>query len=130
MGTRIEGTLAYKIRNAVYYDVPEQGYGNSFIGDITYLPFEKLHIQLTTTYQDLFREADKSKLYDYLILRGRVTYQVNKYLFFRAISEYNSYRESVTTDFLASFTCIPGTVFHLGYGSLFEKKEWNGMERI
>jgi hypothetical protein len=130
IGTKIEGTLAYKIRNAVYYDVPEQGYGNYFIGDIRYLPYEKLHLQLTVTYQDLFRETDKTRIYDYLLLRGRVTYQVNKYLFFRAISEYNSYRKSVTTDFLGSFTYIPGTVFHIGYGSLFEQKEWNGTDYI
>jgi hypothetical protein len=127
-GTKIEGTLAYRIRNAVYYDVPEQGYGNIFTGDLRYLPFEKLHFQLTSTYQDLFREADNSMLYNYLLLRGRVTYQVNKYLFFRVISEYNSYRNSITTDFLGSFTYIPGTVFHIGYGSLFEKKEWTGTD--
>jgi hypothetical protein len=128
IGAKIDGALAYKIRNAVYYDVPLQGYGNSFVGNIRYLPFEKLHIEMTTTYQDLFSEADNSKLYDYLLLRGKVTYQVNKYLFFRAISEYNSYYASVTTDFLASFTYIPGTVFHIGYGSLFEKKEWTGTD--
>ncbi|MFQ5788915.1 MAG: hypothetical protein ACE5JI_00390 [Acidobacteriota bacterium] len=28
------------------------------------------------------------------------------------------------TDLLASFTYIPGTVVHLGYGSLFEKLAW------
>jgi hypothetical protein len=128
VGNKIEGTLAYKIRKAVYYDVPEQGYGNIFIGNLRYLPFEKLHFELSSTYQDLFRETDNSKLYDYLLLRGKVTYQVNKYLFFRVISEYNSYRESVTTDFLASFTYIPGTVFHIGYGSLYEKKEWTGTD--
>ena len=30
----------------------------------------------------------------------------------------------LTTDFLASFTYIPGTVIHLGYGSLYNKIEW------
>ena len=35
------------------------------------------------------------------------------------------YREKkLLTDFLASFTLIPGTVMHLGYGSLYEDKEW------
>lgn len=28
------------------------------------------------------------------------------------------------TDLLASFTYIPGTVVHIGYGSLCEKLEW------
>jgi len=128
IGTKIETALAYRWRNAVYYNVPEPGRGNSFVGDVTYLPFEKLHFQMTATYQDLFRKADATKLYDYLILRGKITYQVNKYLFFRAISEYNSYWGSLTTDFLGSFTYIPGTVFHIGYGSLFEQKEWNGSD--
>jgi len=27
-------------------------------------------------------------------------------------------------DFLASFTYIPGTVIHLGYGSLYDKLAW------
>jgi hypothetical protein len=28
------------------------------------------------------------------------------------------------TDFLASFTYIPGTVIHVGYGSLYSKTQW------
>jgi len=28
------------------------------------------------------------------------------------------------TDLLASFTYIPGTVVHIGYGSLYEKLAW------
>jgi hypothetical protein len=28
------------------------------------------------------------------------------------------------TDFLASFTYIPGTVIQLGYGSLYDRVEW------
>jgi hypothetical protein len=32
----------------------------------------------------------------------------------------------VLSDFLASFTLIPGTVAHLGYGSLHDKMEWVG----
>jgi hypothetical protein len=39
----------------------------------------------------------------------------------RAIAEHNDFRRRLLTDFLASFTYIPGTVLHFGYGSLFEK---------
>ncbi|MCJ7581034.1 MAG: hypothetical protein MUP98_10930, partial [Candidatus Aminicenantes bacterium] len=56
--------------------------------------------------------------------RGRLTYQVNKYLFFRGILEYNSYRQQLLTDLLASFTYVPGTVIQLGYGSLYDRIEW------
>lgn len=61
----------------------------------------------------------------YPIARARVTYQMNKYLFFRGIVEYNKYRRRMLTDFLASFTYIPGTVAHAGYGSLYERMEWD-----
>jgi len=32
------------------------------------------------------------------------------------------------TDFLASFTYIPGTVIHIGYGSLYERIKWEDGE--
>lgn len=34
------------------------------------------------------------------------------------------------TDLLASFTYIPGTVIHVGYGSLYEKLESTGSEYV
>jgi len=45
-------------------------------------------------------------------------------LFFRAIVEYNSFYKRLLTDFLASFTYIPGTVIFFGYGSSYEKTAW------
>ncbi|MCP5103371.1 MAG: hypothetical protein GY950_08330, partial [bacterium] len=48
----------------------------------------------------------------------------NKYFFIRGILRYDSYQEKILTDLLASFTLIPGTVVHLGYGSLYLKNQW------
>jgi hypothetical protein len=127
-GTKINGTFVYSRRNAIYYSGPLQGFGNVFSGELRYLPYEKLHTQVNITYQDLYNESDNEKLFDYLIIRGRVTYQMNKYLFIRGIVEYDNFMESLKTDFLASFTYIPGTVFHIGYGNLYESKKWNGTE--
>jgi hypothetical protein len=129
-GTKFDGTISYRRRNAIYYNEPLQGYGNLFTGEVRYLPVEKLHTQFTLTYQDLFKKSDSEKIFDYLIIRGKVTWQINKYLFIRSILEYNDYRRSVSTDFLASFTYIPGTVFHIGYGFLSEHKAWNGADYI
>jgi len=53
---------------------------------------------------------------------------MNKYFFLRAITEYNGYYENMLTDFLASFTYIPGTVVYLGYGSVYERTMWDGIE--
>jgi hypothetical protein len=65
-------------------------------------------------------------MYEFPIGRLKLTFQFNQYLFFRGIAEYDDYHKELTTDFLASFTYIPGTVIFLGYGSLYDKAQWNG----
>jgi multidrug efflux pump subunit AcrA (membrane-fusion protein) len=37
---------------------------------------------------------------------------------------YDNLEDKLLTDFLASFTLIPGTVVHLGYGSLYLGNRW------
>jgi hypothetical protein len=107
-----------------YVAAPYQGrgYDASFVA--TYLPSEKLHLEFRWTASDFRRTADGVREYDYSIVRGLAAYQLNKYLFVRIIAEHNSFRGRLTTDALASFTYIPGTVIHIGYGSLYEKLEW------
>jgi hypothetical protein len=113
-----------------YVASPFQGRGNDAQVSITYLPLEKLNFSLALTYSDFFRSADGAKEYDYTIIRSQNTYQVNKYLFFRAIVEYNSFYKRAMTDLLASFTYIPGTVVHVGYGSRYEKTAWGEGEYV
>ncbi len=107
-----------------YTEDPYQGKGNDASVTLRYLPSEKLHLDLSLIYSDFYRDFDSTKEYDYMIIRSKNTYQANKYLFFRAIVEYNSFRKRLMTDLLASFTYIPGTVIHIGYGSLYEKIKW------
>jgi len=108
-----------------YAQDPYQGKGNRASGSIIYQPSDKVHYSLSYTYTDFYRDSDSQKEYDYSIIRNRLTYQANMYLFFRGIVEYNSYWKEMLTDFLASFTYIPGTVIHLGYGSIYEKTRWD-----
>ncbi len=107
-----------------YLDDPYQGRGSDALLGVAYLPSEKLHLDLSLTYSDFTRKADGAREYDYTIGRGLATYQFNKYMFLRAIVEYNSFYKRMTTDFLASFTYIPGTVLFVGYGSLYERLAW------
>jgi hypothetical protein len=117
--------LSYVYGNKIrYLSEPYQGYGHNARFSLSLLPSEKFHLDLSLTYSDFSRKSTKEREYDYLISRGKVTYQANKYLFFRAILEYNSFYEILLTDFLASFTYIPGTVIHVGYGSLYERIWW------
>jgi hypothetical protein len=117
--------------NRIYYDDnPYQGYG--FTGNLVlaYQPWEKLHTQFAFTSSDFFRETTGEKIYSYKIYRNRSTFQLNKYFYIRAITEYNTYRKSLSTDILASFTYIPGTVVYAGYGSGFQKIKYQDREYI
>ena len=108
-----------------YVSSPYQGRGSDLQAELTVLPTENLNLDLSLTYSDFTRTADAVKEYDYAIVRSANTCQINKYLFLRAIGEYNSFHKTFTTDFLASFTYIPGTVIFVGYGSLYEKTAWS-----
>lgn len=118
-------TYGDKIR---YIDDPYQGKGNDMVSSLIFLPTDNLHLELGIIFSDFTRKSDSQKEYDYTIIRSKNTFQVNRYLFFRAIVEYNTFRKTLMTDFLASFTYIPGTVIHIGYGSLYERIQWEAGE--
>lgn len=119
-------TASYRFGNAVIYSAsPEQGKSAVVTADLTIQPLEHFDLKARAIYANLFRASDNSRVYDYPIGRLRLTYQVNQYWFIRGIIEYNGYRKTITDDFLVSFTYIPGTVVHLGYGSLFQRTAWD-----
>jgi hypothetical protein len=113
-------------RKAIFYsENPFQGTSQNASASLRYQATDKILASLDYNYSNFTRESDGERMYDYAITRGRLTYQLNRYLFFRGIVEYNHFYDSMTTDFLASFTYIPGTVVHFGYGSLYEKVRWH-----
>ena len=124
--------LFYRYSGSIYYDPddPYQGKGNMASASFEYLPSDKLRTSLSLDYVDFYRSADDAKIYDYTLMRSRTTFQLNKYLFFRGIAEYNFYYDKLLLDLLASFTYIPGTVVHIGYGSIYEKLQWLNREYV
>ena len=104
---------------------PYQGRGNKVQGVLQYQPTDKLTSEFSFLYTDFFRQSDGAEIFSYPIFREKLTYQLNKYLFLRGIVEYNNFKKRLLTDILLSFTYIPGTVVHLGYGSLYEKIFWD-----
>lgn len=120
-------SVAYRKLKAIYYDPisPYQGSNARVSVSMIYQPSEQFEANGSLSYSGFHRESNDQEVYKYLISRLKLTYQWNKYLFFRGIGEYNDYRKRLLTDFLASFTYIPGTVIHLGYGSLYEKTQWS-----
>lgn len=125
----LEGGL--RRSNRIYYDseTPFQGRGVTADLYLLFQPFDKLSTSLGISYYDFFRSSDGEKIYDYTIWRSRTTFQVNRFLFFRGIIEYNNYWKRLSADLLASFTYIPGTVIYLGYGSINEKVKWSNEDR-
>ncbi len=123
--TQVTASALVGHQRAIYYDLdPFAGRLTSATATVTYQPAEQWLLQVRATYAGFARAADGVSLYDYGIFRGKGSFQLNRYLFFRAIAEYNTYRSRLTTDILASFTYIPGTVLHAGYGSFYEKVRW------
>jgi hypothetical protein len=109
-----------------YVENPYTGYGHQGSLGLIYQPAPKFQSEMNFTYSDFYHLGTGAKDFSYLIVRSKNTFQVNPKLFFRAIVEYNSFEKDVTMDLLASFTYIPGTVVHIGYGSLYRQVEWNG----
>ena len=124
--------LDWRYGQAIYYnyDEPLGGYEQQLRASIRLQPIAKLSTQLNVSFGNFHPKASAETLYSVTIWRNSTVWQFNKYLFFRAISEYNAYVHKLREDLLLSFTWIPGTVIYLGYGSQFDKQEWNGMDYI
>ncbi len=122
-------TLIYRRANAIYYSqAPYQGYSNRATVNMTLQAGENIESSTSFIFSNFYRDSDSQLIYEYPILRERLTYQFNKYLFLRGVIEYNKYKRQFLTDLLVSFTYVPGTVIHLGYGSLYLRTAWNEHE--
>ena len=75
-------------------------------------------------HEKFHRQSTGAYIYEVNILNARTTYQFNRYFFDRGLVQYDSSRDRMLTDFLASFTYIPGTVLHVGYGALYDRRTW------
>jgi hypothetical protein len=122
----------FRYGDQIYYgpEEPFLGTGNQLRFAFNIQPDIKLILNLEFVHNDLYKKADNQKFYAVDILNIHTTYQFNKYFLLRGAVRYNHYQKKLLTDFLASFTLIPGTVMHLGYGSLYENKEWQNNQWV
>jgi hypothetical protein len=121
IGDWFTGTLLHRFNNAIYYSQdPFAGKMHRLAVALGFQPFTKLNADFSFTYAGFWEAETGDKVYTYPIERLKLSYQFNKYLFIRGILEYNGYVKSLLTDFLISFNYIPGTVFYVGYGSLYD----------
>lgn len=108
-----------------YYAAPSYvGSGVNAVAEVVLQPNKNLNQVFSVSRYTLTNNgeyATKQNLY-----YSKTTYQFNKYFFLRAIFQYDTFEKRLLTDLLASFTLIPGTVIHVGYGGMHEKRRWLG----
>jgi Domain of unknown function (DUF5916)/Carbohydrate family 9 binding domain-like len=108
---------------AIYYDDvdPFQGHSlGSFYG-FTIQPNQHLSESFEGNSTRFDRASTGERVYSVDVFNSRTTYQFNKHFLVRFLAQYDSSAHVVLTDFLASYEFVPGTVFHAGYGSLYER---------
>jgi hypothetical protein len=108
---------------AIFYDFtdPFQGRSRRYNVEATVQPNQHLSQNVEYTNVRFTRPSIGALIYDLDIVNSKTTYQFDKHFLVRFLAQYDSSQNRVLTDFLASYEFVPGTVFHAGYGSLYEK---------
>ncbi len=116
---------------SIYYDDEDPFLGEKFRvhSAVNIQPDSTVSLYFSHEYTDFDRKDNGEDVYDYHIFYNKTTWQPNKQLRFRALVQYDSYLDVIMGDILASYEFVPGTVFHIGYGCLGEKLEWDPRER-
>ncbi len=108
---------------AIFYDetAPFQGRSRNYGIEATVQPNQHLSQSLEFSRSRFWRPETGADVYAVNIVNSRTTYQFDKHFLVRMLARYDSSQRRVLTDFLGSYEFVPGTVFHAGYGALYEK---------
>ena len=115
---------------SVFYDEidPFLGRRRGQTLQVTLQPSSRLNQKVSLSRVAFDRATTGDRVFTVNVLNTQTTFQLNRHIFFRGIAQYDSSRTRVLTDLLASWELLPGTVAYGGYGSLIEKREWDGQE--
>jgi hypothetical protein len=113
---------------AIFYDFtnPFQGRQRFIQAGFTLQPNENLTQSIDFDNVRFENDATGALVYDVDIVNSRTTYQFNRNFLIRFLAQYDSSARRVLTDALASYELVAGTVFHAGYGSLYERRVGEG----
>jgi hypothetical protein len=108
----------------IFYDPvnPFQGRTRNSSFGFTLQPNRNFSQSVDATMVRFDRESTGERVYNVDIVNLRTTYQFNKHFLVRLLEQFDSSSHRLLTDLLASYELVPGTVFHAGYGSLFEQR--------
>jgi len=100
------------------------GYSNTYGISLTFKPSKRLQLGTDFSKQTFWRSAGGEQLWDYNLVREKVTYQFSKTLSVRAIVDYNFFDKEAFGSLLASWVLRPGTVFFLGVDNDYLRDEY------
>jgi len=111
---------------ATYYDQVNPFLGRSATAGAGFTLQPNQHVNQNVSYSRVRfdRASNGERVYTVHIANVRSTYQFDKHFLVRAIEQFDSSQRRVSLDLLASYEFVPGTVFHAGYGSVFEKTDY------
>jgi hypothetical protein len=115
---------------SIFYDEvdPYRGKRRSQTLDLTLQPSARFNQKVGFSRVEFDRDTTGERVFGVNVVNTQTTFQLNRYIFFRGIAQYDSSRSRLLTDLLASWELLPGTVAYAGYGSLIEKREWDGQQ--
>ncbi|RPI52264.1 MAG: hypothetical protein EHM55_16945 [Acidobacteria bacterium] len=107
--------------SAIFYDeeAPFQGHRRAASFRVGLQPSPRVNTNTSYNFVTFNKGGTGEHVYRVHIVNMRNTYQFSPRFFVRAVAQFDSSRERVLADFLASYELSPGTVVHAGYGSLF-----------
>src|SRR5690242_350508 len=107
----------------IYYDLVNPFQGRSKSGGFGFSLQPNQHFQQNLDYNTVRfdRASNGEHIYTVNIVNTQTTYQFDKHFRLRLLEQFDSSQHRLLTDFLAMYEVVPGTVFHAGYGSLYEK---------
>lgn len=108
---------------AIYYDTvdPFQGRGYFTFFGATFQPNQHITQTVEGDLSGLERQSTGVRIYKVSVLNSKTTYQFDTHFLVRFLARYDSDSRKLLTDLLGSYELVPGTVFHAGYGSLYER---------
>ena len=109
---------------SLYYDAIDPFLGNSRVANASAL-FQiggRFSQDVEFSHNAFDRLSTGERVYTVNLLNTRTTYQFSRELAVRWIARFDSQRRRVLTDLLGSYDLRPGTVFYIGYGSLYQKR--------
>jgi len=102
--------------DSVFYDPddPFLGYSTIYGLGLNFKPNRKFRLGLELQKQTLWKRRGGEEVFDYNVIRNRLTYQISRTLSLRTILDYNHFEKQLYGSFLFSWILQPGSVFFLG----------------